>query len=144
MSSLNSSPAGRILWIRREASYVDLDSTFRGRYNRAIGIMYGLRLVKENALVLILFYRLESGAVYFIAAISMVVFVSLNDKIFSVGFGIGFGIAQQLLVSSVHYQGYSSVLPVQNIIPTFTLVYIGRKKTRDNTHADSSPEVVPG
>jgi hypothetical protein len=73
----------------------------------------------------------------------MVVFVSLNDKIFTIGFGIGFGIGQQFLVSSVHYPAYSSVLLVQNIIPTFTLVYIGLKNTRDKTPADSSPEVIP-
>ncbi|KAJ7869427.1 hypothetical protein B0H13DRAFT_1896668 [Mycena leptocephala] len=78
---LTATTAGRILWIRREASHVAPDSTFRGHYNRAIGII------------------LESGAVYFIAAILMVVFVSLNDKIFSIGFGIGFGIGQQLLPS---------------------------------------------
>ncbi|KAF7328754.1 hypothetical protein MVEN_02504100 [Mycena venus] len=86
---LTTSTAGRILWIRRAAAHVTLDSTVRSRYSRAIVIL------------------LESGAVYCIAAIFGVISVSLNNEIWSIGYGIG----QQLL----------------NIIPTLTLVYIGLK-----------------
>ncbi|KAF8187928.1 hypothetical protein K438DRAFT_2019442 [Mycena galopus ATCC 62051] len=69
----------------------------------------------KRAIVLIL----ESGAVYCTAAIFLVISAPLNREIYSVGYGIG----QQVL----------------NIIPTFTLVYVGL----DNTAADSyfiSPE----
>lgn len=44
---LTFSSAGRILWIQRAASHVALDSTTRGRYTRAVGIMYGLRSTDE-------------------------------------------------------------------------------------------------
>ncbi|KAF7333311.1 hypothetical protein MVEN_02346000 [Mycena venus] len=91
---LTALTAGRILWIRREASHVVLDNAFRSRYNRAIGII------------------LESGAIYCLAVTFVVISESLNDEIFIIGFGIG----QQLL----------------NIIPTFTLVYIGLGKSGDN------------
>ncbi|KAF7358557.1 hypothetical protein MVEN_00907200 [Mycena venus] len=92
---LTALTAGRILWIRREASHVTLDNTFRSRYNRAIGII------------------LESGAIYCLSIIFVVIGASLNDEIFVIGFGTG----QQLI----------------NIIPTFTLVYIGLGKNEDNS-----------
>ncbi|KAF7333326.1 hypothetical protein MVEN_02347900 [Mycena venus] len=98
---LTALTAGRILWIRREASHVLVENAFRSRYNRAIGVI------------------LESGMIYCLAVIFLVIGDSLNVEILS----IGFGIAQQLL----------------NIIPTFTLVYIGLSNT--NT-AGSSHNVI--
>ncbi|KAJ7888676.1 hypothetical protein B0H14DRAFT_2693413 [Mycena olivaceomarginata] len=95
---LTALTAGRILWIQRAASHVDLDSTIRGRYTRATAII------------------LESGAIYCAVAILLVASASLDDEIFFVGFGI----AQQLL----------------NIIPTFTLVYIGLRNMEENQPAD--------
>ncbi|KAJ7775858.1 hypothetical protein B0H14DRAFT_3588132 [Mycena olivaceomarginata] len=100
LTVLSGRPAGRIFWIRRAASHVALGSTFRSRYNRAIGLI------------------VESGAVYCIVAMFLVISSSLNREIFSIGVGIG----QQLM----------------NIIPTFTLVYVGRNNTGDNTSAESS------
>ncbi|KAJ7893451.1 hypothetical protein B0H14DRAFT_2684994 [Mycena olivaceomarginata] len=91
---LTASTAGRILWILRDASHVTLGDTFRSRYNTAIEVI------------------LESGAIYCLAAIFVVIGYSLNPEIFH----IAFGIVQQLL----------------NIIPTFTLVYIGLTKNGDS------------
>ncbi|KAJ7888682.1 hypothetical protein B0H14DRAFT_1193707 [Mycena olivaceomarginata] len=104
---LTSLTAGRILWIQRAASHVALDSSVRGRYTTAIVII------------------LESGAIYCAAAIFLVVSVSVNEVVFSIGFGIG----QQ----------------VMNIVPTFTLVYIGLKNMRENQPADleSGSKVSP-
>ncbi|KAJ7888667.1 hypothetical protein B0H14DRAFT_2693405 [Mycena olivaceomarginata] len=59
---------------------------------------------------------LESGALYCAVAIFLLISALLNDEIFSIGWGIG----QQLM----------------NIIPTFTLLYIGRKNMRENPSAD--------
>ncbi|KAJ7330414.1 hypothetical protein DFH08DRAFT_1022649 [Mycena albidolilacea] len=59
---------------------------------------------------------LESGALYCAVAIFLLISALLNDEIFSIGWGIG----QQLM----------------NIIPTFTLVYVGRKNMRENPSAD--------
>ncbi|KAJ7881443.1 hypothetical protein B0H13DRAFT_935847 [Mycena leptocephala] len=88
---LTALTAGRILWIRRAASHVGLDA-LRSRYNTAIAII------------------LESGAIYCVMAIFMVISFSLeNARLYF----IGLGIAEQLI----------------NIIPTFTLVYIGLKNT---------------
>ncbi|KAJ7929729.1 hypothetical protein B0H13DRAFT_2538763 [Mycena leptocephala] len=81
--------AGRILWIRRAALHVGLDRTLCSRYTTAIGII------------------LESGAIYCIAAIFLVITVSLHDpEIFNIGIGIGLGIelgiGEQLIVSIGH------------------------------------------
>ncbi|KAF7333335.1 hypothetical protein MVEN_02348800 [Mycena venus] len=100
---LTVSTAGRILWIRCEASHVTLDNTFRSRYNRAIGVI------------------LESGALYCLTVIFVLIGDSLNIEIFHIGYGIG----QQLL----------------NIIPTFTLVYIGLTKSGNNLRIESSRNV---
>ncbi|KAJ7888685.1 hypothetical protein B0H14DRAFT_1193746 [Mycena olivaceomarginata] len=95
---LTALTAGRILWIQRAASHVALDSAVRSCYSRAIMII------------------LESGAVYCTVAIFLVISRSLNEEIF----GIGLGIAQQ----------------VMNIIPTLTLVYIGLKNLEEHQPAD--------
>ncbi|KAJ7248859.1 hypothetical protein B0H12DRAFT_1123059 [Mycena haematopus] len=96
---LTALTAGRILWIHRAASYVALDRIIRRRYTRAIVII------------------LESGAVYCVVAIILVISTILADD--EVG-SITFGIAQQLL----------------NIIPTFTLVYIGLTNMGDSRPTD--------
>jgi hypothetical protein len=54
-----------------------------------------------------MFSRLESGAIYCIAAIFLVITVSLHDpEIFNIGIGIGLGIelgiGEQLIVSTGH------------------------------------------
>ncbi|KAJ7871916.1 hypothetical protein B0H13DRAFT_2280347 [Mycena leptocephala] len=91
---LTALTAGRILWIRRQSSHVGRDNTYHSRHNRAIGII------------------LESGAIYCIAALFLLIAASQNNmEIFS----IGFSVEQQLLT----------------IIPTFTLVYVGLKDTVD-------------
>jgi len=101
---LTTITAGRILWIRRAASHVDLDNAFRRRYNRAIVII------------------LESGAVYCIVGIFLFIAVSLrNEEIYDIGYGVG----QQLL----------------NIVPTLTLVHVGRSNTGDTSAAESSGKV---
>jgi len=101
---LTALTAGRILWIRHATLQVALDSKFRSRCNRAIGLI------------------LESGAVYCIAAIFLVISASLNREIYSVGYGIG----QQVL----------------NIIPTFTLVYVGLNDTVANSASGSSGKAL--
>ncbi|KAJ7913181.1 hypothetical protein B0H13DRAFT_2470986 [Mycena leptocephala] len=78
---LKARSAGRILWIRHAASHVGLDCTIRSRYNTTIGLI------------------LESGAIYCLAVIFLVVAVSLNDLEF---YYIGLGIAEQLIVSIGH------------------------------------------
>jgi hypothetical protein len=73
-----------------------------------MAIMYELALGHECARPDTL-YRLESGAIYCAVAILLVASASLDDEIFFVGFGI----AQQLLVSSDYsYQIFSPVLRV--------------------------------
>ncbi|KAJ7932982.1 hypothetical protein B0H13DRAFT_2512937 [Mycena leptocephala] len=96
---LKGSPAGRIMWIRRAAYLVGLentDNTIRSRYNTAIGVI------------------LESGAIYCLCAIFLLITISLDDP---QSYAIGLGIGKQLI----------------NIIPTFTLVYVGLNKT-DYSH----------
>jgi hypothetical protein len=85
--------------------------------------------------------RLESGAIYCLAAIFLVVTVSLNDPGI---YDIGSGIAQQLIVSpgSFRMSGLSSLPIPQNIIPTFTLVYVGMKKT-DYSHSTADTDQIP-
>ncbi|KAJ6530154.1 hypothetical protein B0H19DRAFT_1384685 [Mycena capillaripes] len=95
---------GRILWIRRAASHIGLNSAFRNRYNTAIGII------------------LESGAIYCFAAILLVISFTLDVDIYFLVFGIG----QQLI----------------NIIPMFTLVYIGLNNTVYNLPAEHKPAQV--
>ncbi|KAJ7805000.1 hypothetical protein B0H14DRAFT_2882124 [Mycena olivaceomarginata] len=80
--------AGRIMWIRRAASIVGLGKTLRERYNRAMGMI------------------LESGAIYCIGAIAMI--VTFNDTT-GREYIIAAGVAGQLM----------------NMIPTFTLLYVG-------------------
>ncbi|KAJ7932985.1 hypothetical protein B0H13DRAFT_1856595 [Mycena leptocephala] len=77
--------AGRILWIQRAASHVGLDRTLRSRYNMAIGII------------------LESGAIYCITAIFLVITVSLYDE---ETFVIGLSISQQTIVSPGQHNTY--------------------------------------
>ncbi|KAJ7854773.1 hypothetical protein B0H13DRAFT_1903518 [Mycena leptocephala] len=89
--------AGRILYIRRAASHVGLDRTLQNRYSAAIGII------------------LESGAIYCITAIFLVITVSVYDSGIH---NIGIGVAEQLI----------------NIIPTFTLVYVGLNNTDYSQH----------
>ncbi|KAJ7906172.1 hypothetical protein B0H13DRAFT_2021462 [Mycena leptocephala] len=100
--------AGRILWIQQAASHIGLDNTLRSRYNTAVGII------------------LESGAIYCVAAIFLVITVSLDGGFFYLGF-----------VSSILICGY--VLPVlRNIIPMFSLVYVGMKYPVDSAAGHSS------
>ncbi|KAJ6535137.1 hypothetical protein B0H19DRAFT_438876 [Mycena capillaripes] len=90
--------AGRILWIRREARHVGLDNMFRSRYNTVLKII------------------LESGALYCVTAIFLIIAFSLDAKVFY----IALGIAPQSI----------------NIIPTFTLYYIGLTNTAENPLPD--------
>jgi hypothetical protein len=85
--------------------------------------------------------RLESGATYCLAAILLVVTVSLNDPGI---YDIGSGIAQQLIASpgSFRMSGLSSLPIPQNIIPTFTLVYVGMKNT-DYSHSTADTHQIP-
>jgi hypothetical protein len=94
---LKARSAGRILWIRHAASHVGLDCTIRSRYNTTIGLMYDYIfycLISPD-----MTSRLESGAIYCLAVIFLVVAVSLNDLEF---YYIGLGIAEQLIVSIGH------------------------------------------
>ncbi|KAF8184037.1 hypothetical protein K438DRAFT_2162139, partial [Mycena galopus ATCC 62051] len=101
--------AGRILWIQRVASHAGLDNTVRRRSNMAIGIV------------------LESGAIYCIAAILLACTASrYSSESDSTSHYMVIGIAGQLLGLLV----FSYILQVfRNIIPTFTLVYVGLKNT---------------
>ncbi|KAJ6566295.1 hypothetical protein B0H19DRAFT_1373939 [Mycena capillaripes] len=92
---LTALTAGRILWMRRDASHIPVDKTLRPRYNMAIRL------------------TLESGVIYCIAAIVLLITSLGAAKIGSAAETssvIGGGFFQSLL----------------NIIPTFTLVYVGR------------------
>ncbi|KAJ7823821.1 hypothetical protein B0H14DRAFT_2825785 [Mycena olivaceomarginata] len=91
---LSSLTVGRILWIRRAASHVGLDSSVRSQYNRAIGII------------------LESGAIYCIGTIFLAIAVVFQGDIYH----IGISVSQEML----------------NIIPTFTLVYVGLQNNAGN------------
>ncbi|KAJ7854772.1 hypothetical protein B0H13DRAFT_1903517 [Mycena leptocephala] len=92
--------SGRILWIRQAASHMGLDNTLRSRYNTAVGII------------------LESGTIYCVATIFLVITVSLDGGFFY----LGFGITQQLI----------------NIIPMFSLVYVGMKYPTGSAAGHSS------
>ncbi|KAJ7847731.1 hypothetical protein B0H14DRAFT_3453606 [Mycena olivaceomarginata] len=83
--------AGRILWIRRAASRVGLDTKVRGRYSTAMRIV------------------LESGAIACMAAIIMAITVSLPDKeLYDIMFGIGQQ-AIQLMMISLNISGLHTV-----------------------------------
>ncbi|KAF7333323.1 hypothetical protein MVEN_02347300 [Mycena venus] len=69
---------------------------------------------------------LESGAVYCIVAISLAITVSRSEG-----------------DSIVHYMVIGIAGQLENIVPTFTLVYIGLKNTVDNGPAQSK-DPVPG
>ncbi|KAJ7230985.1 hypothetical protein B0H12DRAFT_219946 [Mycena haematopus] len=85
---LTALTASRLLWIRRTTSSVNVKNVFRARCNRAICII------------------LESGAIYCVAGIFLIITHSLNaPEAYSIELGFG----SQLI----------------NIIPTFTLVYVG-------------------
>ncbi|KAJ7798487.1 hypothetical protein B0H14DRAFT_2906542 [Mycena olivaceomarginata] len=86
--------AGRILWVRRLSSHVGLDNTLRSRYNVVLKLI------------------LESGAIYSVTAILLIITPTLEPWVYN----FVVCIAQQLL----------------NIIPTFTLVYIGLTNTAEN------------
>ncbi|KAJ6541549.1 hypothetical protein B0H19DRAFT_1381194 [Mycena capillaripes] len=62
---------------------------------------------------------LESGSIYCVGGVYMFITAALNDREI---FDIGFGISQQML----------------NIIPTFTLVYVGLNDTADGRPIQSS------
>ncbi|KAF7340765.1 hypothetical protein MSAN_02105100 [Mycena sanguinolenta] len=90
---LTSLTAGRLLWIRRTTSSVDVTNKFRSRCNRAIGLV------------------LESGAIYCAAVTLLLVTASFKDpEVYAIEVGFG----SQLM----------------NIIPTFTLVYVGLDDTK--------------
>ncbi|KAF8146412.1 hypothetical protein K438DRAFT_1781033 [Mycena galopus ATCC 62051] len=67
---------------------------------------------------------LESGAVYCLLAIFQIINYSLSPN--GLAFSIGIGITQQL----------------SNIIPTFTLVYIGLKNMSDNSSAHLENNII--
>ncbi|KAJ7846478.1 hypothetical protein B0H14DRAFT_2771848 [Mycena olivaceomarginata] len=85
--------AGRIMWIRRAASFAGLDKTLRERYTRAMGMI------------------LECGAIYCIGVITVI--ATRNDF---TAYNVAWGVLGQLM----------------NIIPTFTLVYVGLKNAGDS------------
>ncbi|KAF7349770.1 hypothetical protein MSAN_01704200 [Mycena sanguinolenta] len=85
--------AGRILWIQREAFHVGIANAVQRRYNNAI-----------NAI-------LESGAIYCICAISLVI------------------IAQCLPGNYWFYVMLGAYTQVVNIAPTLTIVRVGRGHT---------------
>ncbi|KAF7340764.1 MYND-type domain-containing protein [Mycena sanguinolenta] len=100
---LTALTAGRLLWIRRTASGASVNTRFRARCNRALGII------------------LESGVIYCIAVVSLLVAASFNAHEVYV---IELGVVSQLL----------------NIIPTFTLVYVGMDDTADKSHRENNPD----
>ncbi|KAJ7248834.1 hypothetical protein B0H12DRAFT_1122947 [Mycena haematopus] len=104
--SLTALTAGRLLWIRRTTSCVDVKNRFRARCNRAIGLI------------------LESGAIYCIVMIFLLITVSLNAQEM---YGIEAGFASQLI----------------NIIPTFTLVYVGLDDRVNESRLDKDLNTPP-
>ncbi|KAJ6510904.1 hypothetical protein C8R45DRAFT_965548 [Mycena sanguinolenta] len=102
---LTSLTAGRLLWIRRTTSCVDVNNKFRSRCNRAIGLV------------------LESGAIYCAAVIFLLVTASFKaPEVYTIGLGFG----SQLM----------------NIIPTFTLVYVGLDDAKPQKTEEKSGESV--
>ncbi|KAF7340797.1 hypothetical protein MSAN_02108800 [Mycena sanguinolenta] len=100
---LTALTAGRILWIRRTASFAGVNNSFRARCNRALGLI------------------LESGLIYCITAIFLVVTASLDaPEVYAVELGV----VSQLL----------------NTIPTFTLVYVGLDNTIHKSNLGNNPE----
>ncbi|KAJ7906173.1 hypothetical protein B0H13DRAFT_2507204 [Mycena leptocephala] len=106
----------RPAWIELACSYLVLWvlwSTSTGVSDARI--MFGLG-VATNAVLTALTGKLESGAIYCIAALILVISLSLGDlQLCTIAFGVG----QQLL----------------NIIPTFTLVYVGLANPVDDRPA---------
>ncbi|KAJ7882470.1 hypothetical protein B0H13DRAFT_1890896 [Mycena leptocephala] len=84
-------------------------------------ITFGLAAA-TNLVLAALTGKLESGAIYCIGAIFLIITVSLHD---SEIYGIGIGITQQLM----------------NVIPTFTLVYVGLKNTDYSCPSAPIPQV---
>jgi hypothetical protein len=71
--------------------------------------------------------RLESGAIYCITAIVLVITSSLDLEIYA----IELSVVQHGIVSPIssHLTSSSNLPILQNIIPTFTLVYVGLNNT---------------
>ncbi|KAJ7913715.1 hypothetical protein B0H13DRAFT_2326103 [Mycena leptocephala] len=94
--------AGRIMWIRRAASFVGLDKTLRERYNRAMGMI------------------LESGAIYCVGVIAVIAII--NDP-------------------TVYNAAWGAMGQLMNIIPTFSLVYVGLKNAGDSGPTHNTAEL---
>ncbi|KAJ7913156.1 hypothetical protein B0H13DRAFT_1874104 [Mycena leptocephala] len=106
-------------------------TAFSGAVNDMPQITYALAAATDLVLTA-LTGKLESGAIYCIGAIFLVITVSLDSPGI---YGIGVGISRQML----------------NIIPTFTLVYVGlnnpdysqhSRQVPSTRHASSSSAVV--
>ncbi|KAJ7083866.1 hypothetical protein C8R44DRAFT_822126 [Mycena epipterygia] len=83
--------AGRIWWMRRATVHAGLDDAFRTRYNTAVTII------------------LESGAIYCICLIVVVITLSFEHDVPVIFLGITVGLSKQVL----------------NIAPTLTIVRVG-------------------
>ncbi|KAK7012595.1 hypothetical protein R3P38DRAFT_2550073 [Favolaschia claudopus] len=108
-----ASTAGRILFMRYAASGTPyLDDTTRRRYSLAVKII------------------LESGVAY----VCMMLPLAIGDYISDNFFLDWIAIAPQLLESFSHCQPFGSPHhSFQNILPTFTLVYVGLNNLADNS-----------
>jgi hypothetical protein len=77
--------------------------------------------------------KIVGGVIYCITAIFLVIAVLLYDlEIYYIGLGIG----EQMIVSPIssRLSGSSNLPILQNIIPMFTLVYVGLKNA-DSSHS---------
>ncbi|KAJ7223381.1 hypothetical protein GGX14DRAFT_427424 [Mycena pura] len=90
--------AGRIWQKRREASYLDVNDGFKDRYNTVIAII------------------LESGALYCICAVAVIIGSSILDG-YNMLYFVALGMAKQAVVSSSSYS--------INLVPVLIVVRVG-------------------
>lgn len=111
--------------MRRVAGHVGLDDAFRTHYNTAVTIMFAWFDVLPTK-PLNLSHRLESGAIYCVCLIIVVIILSL-EQIPVIFLGITVGLSRQVLVSrrSRHCLIETSSPILQNIAPTLTIVRVG-------------------
>ncbi|KAJ7220348.1 hypothetical protein GGX14DRAFT_11512 [Mycena pura] len=107
--------AGRIWWMRREASYLGVVDMLKTRYNTVIAIMQVLERAEEKYSS---DFSLESGVLYCICAAAAIISVSIDGGS-NIGHAISIGIAEQAV----------------NIVPTLVVV---RVVLGHNTHDDAN------
>lgn len=137
--SWRNDSAGRILWVRHEESLVGLDDAARLRYNRAIGIMYISPKMKKK---LAIPHRSSDSSAVHCIVLRQHSWSLLNFRgpqrftlLESPSHKIWWLVQSNLTLCSSRL-----LFVLQNIIPTFTLVYVGLNNAAKNGQGTEAKE----